>query len=263
MKQYLDLLYEVMQNGTPKNDRTGVGTLSLFGAQMRFDLSKGFPLVTTKQVHFKSVVHELLWFLSGDTNVKYLQDNGVRIWNEWADENGDLGPVYGKQWRCWTTQDGAVDQIAKAVHDLKTNPDSRRIIVSAWNVGDLDKMALPPCHLLFQFNVTNGKLNCMVTQRSCDLFLGVPFNIASYSLLTLMIAQQCNLKPGSLVWSGGDIHVYANHLQQVQEQLSRTPKALPQVRFKRKPASIFDYQYEDIELCNYDPYPAIKGKVAV
>lgn len=264
MRQYLEYLQHVLTHGTKKIDRTGTGTLSVFGYQMRFNLSEGFPLLTTKKLHTKSIVHELLWFLQGDTNVKYLQDNGVRIWNEWADANGNLGPVYGKQWRSWPTQDGrTIDQITQLIQQIKTNPDSRRLIVNAWNVGELDKMALPPCHLLFQFYVADKKLSCQLYQRSADSFLGVPFNIASYSLLTYMIAQQCDLTPGDFVWTGGDCHIYMNHLDQVHEQLSRKPYALPQLQIKRKPASIFDYQFDDFEFANYEAHPHIKGQVAV
>ncbi|MDY6322628.1 MAG: thymidylate synthase [Succinivibrio sp.] len=264
MKVYLDLLRRIMEEGTDRADRTGVGTRSLFGTQMRFHLKDGFPLLTTKKVHLKSIIHELLWFLSGSTNIRYLQQNGVRIWNEWADENGELGPVYGKQWRDWVCPDGRhIDQIANAVDLIKHHPESRRIIVCAWNPADVDKMALPPCHTLFQFYVAGGKLSCQLYQRSCDMFLGVPFNIASYSLLTLMMAKECDLEPGDFVWTGGDTHIYHNHYDQVKEQLSRTPRALPQMIIKRKAPSIFDYQYEDFELINYDPWPAIKAQVAV
>lgn len=264
MKQYLDYLQHILDHGTRKIDRTGVGTLSVFGYQMRFNLAEGFPLVTTKQMHTKSIFHELLWFLSGNTNVKYLQDNGVRIWNEWADANGDLGPVYGKQWRRWQTEDGrVVDQISELVKLIKTNPDSRRLIVNAWNVGELDKMALPPCHLLFQFYVANKKLSCQLYQRSADSFLGVPFNIASYALLTHMIAEQCDLDVGDFVWTGGDCHIYLNHFEQVQLQLSRSPLPLPKLHFKRKPASLFDYTFDDIEVVDYQSHPQIKGQIAV
>lgn len=264
MRQYLDYLQHILDHGARKIDRTGTGTLSVFGYQMRFNLSEGFPLLTTKKLHTKSIVHELLWFLQGDTNVRYLQDNGVRIWNEWADENGNLGPVYGKQWRSWQAADGrTIDQITNLIQQIRANPDSRRLIVSAWNVGDVDKMALPPCHLMFQFYVADNKLSCQLYQRSADSFLGVPFNIASYALLTCMIAQQCDLTPGDFVWTGGDCHIYLNHLDQVHEQLGRKPFALSQLNFKRKPASIFDYQYEDIEFLNYEAHPHIKGLVAV
>lgn len=264
MQNYLALMDLILREGTPKSDRTGTGTLSVFGHQMRFDLSQGFPLVTTKKCHLRSIIHELLWFLKGDTNIRYLQDNKVTIWDEWADEQGDLGPVYGKQWRSWPTADGQViDQISQAVHDLKNNPDSRRIIVSAWNVGELDKMALAPCHAFFQFYVANGKLSCQLYQRSCDVFLGLPFNIASYALLTHMMAQQCDLEVGDFVWTGGDVHLYSNHLEQTRLQLTREPKVLPKLVIKRKPASIFDYVFEDFEVEGYDPHPAIKAPVAI
>ena len=264
MKIYLDLMRRILEEGVDRSDRTGTGTRSIFGTQMRFDLNKGFPLLTTKKVHLRSIIHELLWFLSGDTNIKYLKDNGVSIWNEWADENGDLGPVYGKQWRSWAAPDGKViDQISNAVDMIKHNPDSRRIIVSAWNPADVEKMALPPCHALFQFYVANGKLSCLLYQRSCDFFLGVPFNIASYSLLTMMMAKECDLGLGDFVWTGGDTHLYSNHFEQAHLQLSRTPRALPTMLIKRKAPSIFDYKYEDFELINYDPYPVIKAPVAV
>jgi thymidylate synthase len=263
MKQYQDLLKAVV-SGEPKTDRTRTGTLSLFGYQMRFDLSKTFPLVTTKRIHFKSVVHELLWFLKGDTNIKYLKDNGVKIWDEWADENGDLGPVYGKQWRSWDTPDGRViDQISEAINTIKTNPDSRRMIVTAWNPADLDKMALSPCHCLFQFYVVNGNLSCQLYQRSADVFLGVPFNIASYALLTMMIAQVCNLGYGEFIWTGGDTHLYGNHIEQAELQLLREPKQGPIVWLNPKIDNIFDFKFEDINLINYDPWPAIKAPVAV
>jgi thymidylate synthase len=264
MKQYQDFLTNILENGTKKEDRTGTGTISVFGYQMRFDLQKGFPLVTTKKIHLQSVIHELLWFLSGDTNIKYLSENGVRIWNEWADADGDLGPVYGKQWTKWETNDGRIiNQIQQVVDEIKTNPDSRRLIVSAWNVGEIDKMALPPCHLLFQFYVADGRLSCQLYQRSADSFLGVPFNIASYALLTHMIAEQCDLQVGEFIWTGGDCHIYSNHLEQVNLQLSREPLDLPQLVIKQKPASIFDYKFEDFELVNYQSYPHIKGAVAV
>jgi thymidylate synthase len=264
MQQYLDFLKHIREHGMRKHDRTGTGTLSVFGYQMRFNLAKGFPLVTTKKLHIKSVIHELLWFLSGDTNVKYLNDNGVRIWNEWADENGDLGPVYGAQWRAWKSADGStIDQISELIHQIKTNPDSRRLIVSAWNVGELDKMALPPCHAFFQFYVADGKLSCQLTQRSCDSFLGVPFNIAEYALLTCMVAQQCDLDLGDFVWTGGDCHIYLNHLEQVDLQLSRSPYPLPRLVIKRKPDSIFDYEFDDFEIVNYQAHPPIKALVAV
>ena len=246
MKIYLDLMRRILEEGVDRSDRTGTGTRSIFGTQMRFDLNKGFPLLTTKKVHLRSIIHELLWFLSGDTNIKYLKDNGVSIWDEWADENGDLGPVYGKQWRSWAAPDGKViDQISNAVDMIKHNPDSRRIIVSAWNPADVEKMALPPCHALFQFYVANGKLSCLLYQRSCDFFLGVPFNIASYSLLTMMMAKECDLGLGDFVWTGGDTHLYSNHFEQAHLQLSRTPRALPTMLIKRKAPSIFDYKYED------------------
>lgn len=264
MKQYLELMQKILDEGAQKRDRTGTGTLSLFGHQMRFNLADGFPLVTTKKCHVKSIIYELLWFLNGDTNIKYLKDHGVSIWDEWADENGELGPVYGHQWRSWKSADGkVVDQISNAVNDIKNNPNSRRIIVSAWNAGEIDKMALAPCHALFQFYVANNKLSCQLYQRSCDVFLGVPFNIASYSLLTHMMAQQCDLDVGDFVWTGGDVHLYSNHLEQAKLQLSRTPKSLPVLRIKRRPNSIFEYQFEDFEIENYDPYPAIKAPVAV
>ena len=264
MRQYLDMLRHVLDHGTAKSDRTGTGTLSVFGYQMRFDLNAGFPLVTTKKIHFKSVAYELLWFLRGDTNIRYLRDHGVTIWDEWADENGELGPVYGYQWRCWPTPDGRhIDQISQVVEQLNTNPNSRRIIVSAWNVADLSKMALQPCHALFQFYVADGKLSCQLYQRSCDVFLGVPFNIASYALLTHFLAQQCDLALGDFVWTGGDVHAYNNHLQQIKLQLQRTPRSLPQLILTRRPPSIFDYQYEDIHIDRYDPWPLIKAPVAV
>jgi thymidylate synthase len=264
MKQYLDYLQYVLQHGVKKSDRTGVGIYSVFAYQMRFDLSQGFPLVTTKKLHINSIIHELLWFLSGDTNISYLQKNNVKIWNDWADANGNLGPVYGKQWRAWQTADGRViDQISEVIKQIKTNPDSRRLIVNAWNVGELEKMALPPCHLLFQFYVANNKLSCQLYQRSADSFLGVPFNIASYSLLLSMIAQQCDLQVGEFIWTGGDCHIYANHVEQVNLQLSREPFPLPQLIIKRKPPSILDYQFEDFEITNYNAHPHIKGAIAV
>ena len=326
MKQFLELVRHVMHNGVEKSDRTGTGTRSVFGYQMRFDLNEGFPLVTTKKTHVRSIIHELLWFLMGDTNVKYLQDNGVTIWNEWAPTEdvvrnytlsnylrvaeavnkslwqgtieelqaklnamseeaahaylddlgvprggstvvklkGDLGPVYGKQWRSWPTPDGGyIDQMVRVVNDLKNTPDSRRIIVSAWNVGELDKMALAPCHAFFQFYVANGKLSCHLYERSCDVFLGLPFNIASYALLTHMLAQQCDLEVGEFIWTGGDVHIYSNHFEQVETLLQREPRALPQVRFKRRPESLFDYQYDDFVITGYDPHPPIKAPVAV
>lgn len=264
MMQYLDLLDHVLKSGTLKKDRTGTGTISVFGHQMRFNLEEGFPVLTTKKLHLKSIVHELLWFLSGDTNIKYLTDNGVRIWNEWADENGNLGHVYGYQWRSWPTPDGMhIDQIAEVVNSIINNPDSRRHLVSAWNVGELDKMNLPPCHLLFQFYVANGKLSCQLYQRSCDVFLGVPFNIASYALLTMMMAQVCGLKPGDFVWTGGDVHIYQNHLEQVKLQLTREPMKLPQMKINPEVKNIFDFTFEDFELVGYEAHPHIPGKVAV
>lgn len=264
MQAYHDLLRHILKNGTRKSDRTGTGTISVFGYQMRFNLADGFPLLTTKKVHTKSIIHELLWFLQGDTNTKYLKDNGVSIWDEWADENGNLGPVYGKQWRSWATPDGnTIDQISEVVRTLKTNPDSRRIIVSAWNPADLPQMALAPCHCLFQFYVADGKLSCQLYQRSADVFLGVPFNIASYALLTLMIAQVCDLQPGEFVWTGGDTHLYVNHLEQVDLQLSRTFRQLPAMKINPAVRDIFSFKYEDFELENYDPWPGIKAPVAV
>lgn len=264
MQQYQDLMRKILAEGASKDDRTGTGTRSIFGHQMRFDLSKGFPLVTTKRCHLRSIIHELLWFLKGDTNIGYLHDHNVSIWDEWADENGDLGPVYGKQWRAWGAADGrTIDQLSTVVQQLKQDPDSRRIIVSAWNVGELDQMALMPCHALFQFYVANGKLSCQLYQRSCDVFLGLPFNIASYALLTHMLAQQCDLEVGDFVWTGGDTHLYMNHMEQTELLLSREPRALSQLVIKRKPASIFDYQFEDFEIVGYDPHPAIKAPVAV
>ena len=264
MKQYLDLLRHILENGHRKNDRTGTGTISTFGYQTRFDLGEGFPLVTTKKVHLKSIIHELLWFIAGDTNIKYLKDNGVTIWDEWADENGDLGPVYGHQWRSWPTPDGGtIDQLANVVNTIKNNPDSRRMIVSAWNVAEVEKMALPPCHSLFQFYVADGKLSCQLYQRSADVFLGVPFNIASYALLTMMIAQVCGLKPGEFVHTTGDTHIYVNHFEQVATQLSREPRALPKMKINPEVKSIFDFKYEDFELVDYDPYPRIPAPVAV
>jgi thymidylate synthase len=264
MKQYQDYLAHIMKHGEEKTDRTGVGTKSVFAYQMRFDLQEGFPLVTTKKVHTKSIIHELLWFLSGNTNIKYLQDNGVRIWNEWADDAGNLGPVYGKQWRSWETIDGRViDQIQQVIDEIKQNPSSRRLIVNAWNVGELNQMALPPCHLLFQFYVSQGRLSCQLYQRSADSFLGVPFNIASYALLTHMIAQQCDLDVGEFIWTGGDCHIYQNHYEQVALQLSRAPRPLPQLIIHRKPLSINDYRYEDFEIVGYDPHPAILAPIAV
>ncbi|MDH5368210.1 MAG: thymidylate synthase [Cyclobacteriaceae bacterium] len=264
MKQYLDLMQDILDNGAEKGDRTGTGTLSVFGRQLRFDFSKGFPLLTTKKLHIRSIIYELLWFLNGDTNIKYLNDNKVKIWDEWADENGDLGPVYGHQWRSWPTPDGGtVDQITQVINQIKNNPDSRRHIVSAWNVAEVNNMALPPCHTMFQFYVADGKLSCQLYQRSADYFLGVPFNIASYSLLVYMFAQQCDLEPGEFVWTGGDVHLYTNHLDQANEQLSRSTMGLPQLKINRKPNSIFDYQYEDFEILNYQAHPNIKAPIAV
>lgn len=264
MKQYLDLLKHVYENGEIKADRTGTGTRSIFGYQMRFNLQQGFPLLTTKKLHLKSVICELLWFLRGDPNIKYLQEQGVSIWNEWADEKGNLGPVYGKQWRAWETKEGqSIDQIEELLKQLKTNPDSRRHIISAWNVGDLKKMALPPCHLLIQFYVANGKLSCQLYQRSADIFLGVPFNIASYSLLTHIIAQQCDLEAGEFIWTGGDCHIYLNHLEQAQLQLSRTPYPSPTLKIKRRPQQVEQYNYEDFVIENYQAHPSIKAAVAI
>lgn len=261
MQQYLDLLKDVMENGVDKMDRTGVGTRSVFGRQMRFDLSKGFPLMTTKKVHLKSIIYELLWFLKGDTNVHYLQEHGVRIWNEWADENGELGPVYGSQWRNWNGE--GIDQIAEVINTLKTKPNDRRMIVSAWNVGKIAEMHLPPCHMMFQFYVANNKLSCMLYQRSCDMFLGVPFNIASYALLTMMVAQVCGYEAGEFIHTLGDTHIYHNHFEQVREQLSRTPYPLPQMKINPNVKNINDFKYEDFELVGYQSYDAIKAKVAV
>lgn len=273
MKQYLDLMRHVMENGAQKHDRTGTGTLSVFGYQMRFNLQDGFPLVTTKKLHLKSIIHELIWFLSGDTNIRYLKENGVRIWDEWADNEGNLGPVYGHQWRSWPKPDGGhIDQISQVVNQIKTNPDSRRIIVSAWNVAEVDQMALPPCHMLFQFYVAppdpakgelRGKLSCQLYQRSADIFLGVPFNIASYALLTLMMAQVCNLEPGDFVHTFGDAHLYNNHLEQTRLQLSREPRHLPTMKINPDVKNIFEFKFEDFELENYDPWPHIKGAVAI
>lgn len=264
MKQYLDLARLILDTGTDKEDRTGTGTRSIFGHQMRFDLSKGFPCVTTKKLHLRSIIHELIWFLSGDTNVKYLQDNKVRIWDEWADENGDLGPVYGYQWRSWPTPDGGhIDQISKVVEQIKNSPDSRRIIVSGWNVPFIEEMALPPCHTLFQFYVAEGKLSCQLYQRSADLFLGVPFNIASYALLTMMMAQVCGLEAGDFVHTFGDVHIYKNHFEQMELQLSRETKELPKMKINPKVKRIFDFTIDDFELEGYDPHPHIKGVVAV
>jgi len=264
VKQYLDMMRHVRDNGARKEDRTGTGTLSVFGYQMRFDLGEGFPMVTTKKLHTRSIIHELLWFLSGETNIRYLNDNGVTIWDEWADEDGDLGPVYGHQWRFWTGPDGRpIDQIATVLEQIRKQPDSRRMIVSAWNVGELERMALMPCHALFQFYVADGRLSCQLYQRSCDIFLGVPFNIASYALLTCMMAQQADLEPGDFVWTGGDVHLYINHLEQADLQLSREPLPLPRLHIKRKPQDIFSYRYEDFEILDYRHHPHIKAPVAV
>ncbi len=263
MQQYLAFLDYILKNGVRKEDRTQTGTLSVFGYQMRFDLSKGFPLVTTKKLHLRSIIHELIWFLNGDTNLRYLHDNNVTIWDEWADENGDLGPVYGKQWRAWRSEGKEIDQISQLIEQLQRDPDSRRLIVCSWNVGDIPKMALPPCHLLFQFYVANNKLSCQLTQRSADAFLGVPFNIASYSLLTHMIAQQCGFEVGEFIWSGGDCHIYSNHIEQAELQLSRAPLPLPALQIKRKPESIFDYHFEDFEFVNYEAHPSIKAPIAI
>lgn len=264
MKQYLDLMDEILRNGARKSDRTGTGTLSVFGRQLRFDLAEGFPLVTTKKLHLRSIIYELLWFLNGDTNIKYLNDNGVTIWNEWADEKGELGPVYGHQWRSWPAPDGRqIDQITQVINQIKSKPDSRRHIVTAWNPAEVDKMALPPCHALFQFYVADGKLSCQLYQRSADYFLGVPFNIASYALMTQMFAQQCDLLPGEFVWTGGDVHIYTNHIEQANLQLSRQPYHVPQLNIKRRPPSIFDYQFEDFEIVNYQSHPSIKAPIAV
>jgi thymidylate synthase len=264
MKAYLELMRAVRERGVRKDDRTGTGTLSLFAQQLRFDLTGGFPLLTTKKIHLPSVIYELLWFLRGDTNVRFLREHGVTIWDEWADERGELGPVYGKQWRSWAAADGRqIDQISDIVQQLRTNPDSRRMIVSAWNVGELEQMALAPCHLLFQFHVAAGKLSCQMYQRSADIFLGVPFNIASYALLTCMFAQQCDLAPGEFIWTGGDCHLYLNHLEQADLQLSRPPLPAPQLRIRRRPPSIFDYEYEDFEFMNYQFHPTIRARVAV
>jgi len=264
MKQYLDLMQDILDNGAHKSDRTGTGTLSVFGRQMRFDLSAGFPLVTTKKLHLRSIIHELLWFLKGETNVKYLRDNGVTIWDEWADENGELGPVYGSQWRSWPAPDGrSIDQITQVLDQIKQKPDSRRHIVTAWNPAEVDKMALPPCHALFQFYVADGKLSCQLYQRSADFFLGVPFNIASYALLTHLFAEQCDLAPGEFVWTGGDVHLYTNHIEQARLQLTREPHALPRLVIKQKPATVFEYQFEDFEIQNYVPHPSIKAPIAV
>jgi len=264
MRQFHQLMHHVLEHGAQKSDRTGTGTLSVFAYQMRFDLAEGFPLVTTKKLHLKSIIYELLWFLSGNTNNQWLKERGVSIWDEWAAPNGDLGPVYGYQWRSWPAPNGEhIDQIKEIIHTIKTNPDSRRIIVSAWNVADIPKMALAPCHAFFQFYVANGKLSCQLYQRSADIFLGVPFNIASYALLTHMVAEQCNLQPGEFIWTGGDCHLYSNHLEQVKLQLSRTPYPLPSLKIHRKPESIFDYQFEDFEIVGYESHPHIKAPVAV
>jgi thymidylate synthase len=264
MQQYLSFMRHVRDNGARKEDRTGTGTLSVFGHQMRFDLSQGFPLVTTKKLHTRSIIHELLWFLRGDSNIRYLKENGVSIWDEWADEDGELGPIYGVQWRSWPTPGGdAVDQISEVVDLLRNDPDSRRILVSAWNAAEISKMAIPPCHTMFQFYVADDKLSCQLYQRSADIFLGVPFNIASYALLTHMLAQQCDFKVGDFIWTGGDCHLYLNHLEQVEEQLSREPLTLPRLAIKRRPDSIFDYRFEDFEILNYEFHPHIKAKVAI
>ncbi len=264
MRQYLDMMRHVLEHGARKTDRTGTGTLSVFGHQMRFDLAEGFPLVTTKRVHTKSIFYELLWFLRGETNVRWLQERGVTIWDEWADEQGELGPVYGKQWRSWGTPDGrSIDQMARVVEQLRSDPDSRRIIVSAWNVGELGQMALAPCHAFFQFYVADGRLSCHLFQRSADIFLGVPFNVASYALLTHMLAQQCDLVPGEFIWTGGDCHLYVNHLEQARLQLSRQPHPLPRLVLRRRPASLFDYEFDDIEVAGYEYHPAIKARVAI
>ena len=264
MKQYHDLMRHVLEHGAKKTDRTGTGTVSVFGYQMRFNLEEGFPALTTKKVHMRSIIHELLWFLKGETNTKYLKENGVTIWDEWADEHGELGPVYGSQWRSWPTADGKhIDQISNVIEQIKKNPDSRRLIVSAWNVGEIDKMKLPPCHAFFQFYVADGKLSCQLYQRSADIFLGVPFNIASYALLTHMMAQQCDLDVGDFIWTGGDCHLYSNHLEQVDLQLSRDFMPLPKLNILRKPDSIFDYEYEDFEIQGYESHPHIKAPVAI
>ena len=264
MRQYLDMMRHVLERGVRKTDRTGTGTLSVFGYQLRFDLAAGFPLVTTKKVHTRSIFCELLWFLRGETNARWLQERGVTIWDEWADEQGELGPVYGKQWRAWTTADGrSVDQMAQVVEQLRREPDSRRIIVSAWNVGELGQMALAPCHAFFQFHVAEGRLSCQLYQRSADVFLGVPFNIASYALLVHMLAQQCDLEPGEFIWTGGDVHLYLNHLEQATLQLSREPRPLPRLALRRRPPSLFDYEYDDFEITGYLHHPAIKAPVAV
>lgn len=264
MKQYLDLMRHVLDNGVTKEDRTGTGTISVFGYQMRFDLADGFPVITTKKLHLRSIIHELLWFLNGNTNIKYLKDNKVSIWDEWADEKGELGPVYGHQWRSWPTPDGGViDQVSNVVNQIKTNPDSRRLIVSAWNVCDIEKMALPPCHTFFQFYVSEGKLSCQLYQRSADIFLGVPFNIASYALLTMMMAQVCDLEPGEFIHTFGDAHLYSNHIDQTNLQLSRELRSLPKMKMNSQVKSIFDFKFEDFELVDYEPHPHIKGAVAI
>ncbi len=264
MKQYLDLMQLVLEKGTVKTDRTGTGTKSVFGHQMRFDLNEGFPVLTTKKLHLRSIIHELLWFIKGDTNIRYLKENGVSIWDDWADENGELGPVYGSQWRAWPAADGRkIDQLSQVIEQIKKTPDSRRLIVSAWNVGEVDKMKLPPCHAFFQFYVADGKLSCQLYQRSCDIFLGVPFNIASYALLTMMVAQVCGLKLGDFVWTGGDCHLYSNHFDQAATQLARTPGSLPTMRINPAVTSIFDFKFEDFELVGYEPQAHIKAPVAV
>ena len=263
MRQYLELLRHVRDHGAPKGDRTGTGTRSVFGYQMRFDLAAGFPLVSTKQLHLKSIIYELLWFLRGDTNLRYLHEHGVTIWDEWADESGDLGPVYGKQWRSWPTADGNVDQLGNVVEQIRRNPDSRRLVVSAWNVGELERMALLPCHALFQFYVAGGRLSCQLYQRSADVLLGVPFNIASYALLTHMVAQQCDLTVGDFIWTGGDCHLYLNHLEQADLQLSRQPYPPPELFIRRRPPTLFDYEFEDFEIRNYRHHPPIKAPIAV
>ena len=263
MKQYLDLLDHILTTGVKKDDRTGTGTLSVFGYQMRFDLQQGFPLVTTKKLHLRSIIYELLWFLRGDTNIRYLNENGVSIWDEWANEQGELGPVYGAQWRSWPSENGSIDQIGELIRQINQNPDSRRLMVSAWNVAQVSQMALPPCHIIFQFYVANGRLSCQLYQRSADTFLGVPFNIASYSLLTLMIAQVCGLQPGEFIHTFGDVHLYLNHLEQARLQLTRTPRPLPEMRLNPERKSLFDFNYEDFQLTGYDPYPHIKAPVAV
>jgi thymidylate synthase len=264
MKQYLDLMQDILDNGSRKTDRTGTGTTSVFGRQMRFNLAEGFPLITTKKLHIRSIIYELLWFLKGDTNIKYLKDHNVSIWDEWADEKGDLGPVYGSQWRSWPTPDGRhIDQISLVMDRLRTNPDSRRHIVSAWNPAEVDQMALPPCHALFQFYGADRKLSCQLYQRSADFFLGVPFNVASYALLTCMVAQQCDLEAGEFVWTGGDVHLYSNHIEQARLQLTRQPYPMPRLHLRRKPDSIFDYVFEDFEILNYQCHPSIKAPIAV